>query len=146
MTTTDSENKTVVTFESSAFNMTEPKPYFINPCCFGDDIAGWLIQELRKKGVKTDETPGQEDFGWYLNFEVAGTEHTFVVGHRPTGEGERGTWIGWLERRRGLVGSILGGRERGIQPSAANVIDKILSHSTLIRDVRWQSREAFNDG
>src|SRR5580658_10376925 len=140
----ESEIKTVVTFESTAFNMTEPKPHFINPCCFGDDVAKWLIAELRKQGLKTDENPGQEDSGWYLNFEVTGAGHTFVIGHRPTGESEAGTWIGWFERRRGFIGSLLGGRQHGIQPSAVEVIDKILSNSPLIRDVRWQLRRDFD--
>src|SRR5277367_3377963 len=116
----DSKTRTVVTFESTAFNMTEPKEYFINPCCFGDDVAEWLIGELRKQGLKTDEKPDQEDFGWYLDFEeVTGIGHTFLIGHRPTGETEAGTWIGWLERSRGFIGSILGGRNRRIQPLAA---------------------------
>jgi hypothetical protein len=117
----ESEIRTIVTFESSAFNMTTPKDYFINPCCFGDDVAEWLIGELRKQGMGTDEKPGQEDFGWYLNFESAGIGHTFVIGHRPNGEMEEGTWIGWLERKRGLIGSILVGRKRGIQASAAEL-------------------------
>jgi hypothetical protein len=99
----NSEIRTVVTFESTAFNMAEPKEYFINPCCFGDDVAKWVIGELRKQGVEADEKPRQEDFGWYLNFEVASSGHCFVIGHRPTGESEAGTWIGWLERSRGLL-------------------------------------------
>jgi len=33
------EIRTIVSFNSAAFNMTEPKRYFINPCCFGDDVA-----------------------------------------------------------------------------------------------------------
>jgi hypothetical protein len=94
----ESEIRTVVTFESTAFNMATPRDYFINPCCCGDDVAVWLIRELRKQGMKTDEKPGQEDFGWCLNFEAAGVGHTFVIGHRPNGETEAGTWIGWLDR------------------------------------------------
>ncbi len=35
--------KTVAFFESEAFNHSEPKEYFINPCCFGDDLARWLM-------------------------------------------------------------------------------------------------------
>jgi hypothetical protein len=142
----DSEIKTVVTFDSTAFNMTEPRDYFINSGCFGDDVAIWLIGELRKQGLTTDEKPGQEDFGWYLNFEAAGMGHTFLVGHRPTGETEAGTWIGWLERKRGFLGSLAGGRDRGIQPAAVEAIDRILSNSSLIRDVRWQSRQDFDQG
>jgi hypothetical protein len=140
------EIRTVVTFESTAFNMAEPKDYFINPCCFGDDVAKWMIQELRKQGIKTEETPDQEDFGWYLDFEVRVTGHTFVIGHRPSGNSEAGTWIGWLERRRGFLGSITGGRDRGIDPLAVEAIHGILSNSTLIRDVRWHLRGEFDKG
>ena len=136
----ESEIRTVVTFESTAFNMATPRDYFINPCCFGDDVAVWLIRELRKQGMGTDEKPGQEDFGWYLNFEAAGVGHTFVIGHRPNGETEAGTWIGWLERRRGLIGSVLGGRKRGIHASAAQAIHHILTGSSVVRDVRWHFR------
>src|SRR2546421_4839228 len=103
--------RTVVTFKSEAFNTAEQKPYFINPGCFGDDLAKWLLQELRKKGVKTAAEPGQEDFGWYLNFEIAGTASTLVVGYRAGSKEDAGTWIGWLERNRGLVSSLLGRRE-----------------------------------
>ena len=129
----DSALRTVVTFKSTAFNTTEPKGKFINPCCFGDDVAEWLMGELRKLGMKPDEKPDQEDFGWYFDFEVAGVGHTFVVGYRPPARGEAGTWIGWLERRRGFIASVMGGRKRGVQLSAAEVIHRILTGSFQIR-------------
>jgi hypothetical protein len=46
-------------------------------------------------------------------------------------------WIGWLERRRGFIASLLKGRKREIQPSAVEIIHRILSNSPLIRDVGW---------
>ena len=141
-----SEIRTVVTFESTAFNMTEPRDYFINPCCFGDDVAEWLIRELGKRGMATDKKPGQEDFGWYLNFEATGIGHTFVIGHRPNGETEAGTWIGCVERKHGLIGSMLGGRRRGIQASAVQAIHEILAGSSLIRDLRWHFERDFASG
>jgi hypothetical protein len=96
--------------------------------------------------LKTAEKPGQEDFGWYLNFEVTGTGHTFVVGHRrPTAETEA-TWIGLLERSRGFIGSLFGGRKRGIEPSAVAAIHRILSSSLLIRHVRWHVQRDFDNG
>lgn len=142
----ESEIRTIVTFASTTFNTTEPKDYFINPCCFGDDLAEWLIGQLRKYGMVTDEKPGQEDFGWYLNFEAARVGHTFVIGHRPNGETEAGTWIGWLERKRGLIGSIWGGRRRGIQASAAQAIHQILTGSVVVRGVRWHFESDFDSG
>jgi hypothetical protein len=85
--------KTVVIFKSSAFNMSEPREYFINPGCFGDDLAKWLAEQLRGKGHQASEMPSQEDFGWYFTFIISGVEYCFVIGHRP-GDGAEGVWIG----------------------------------------------------
>jgi hypothetical protein len=44
------------------------KPHFINPCCFGEDLAAWLrvkLQPLAASGVEISE-PIQEDYGWGL--------------------------------------------------------------------------------
>lgn len=140
--------RTVVTFRSTAFNTTEPKPYFINPCCFGDDLAQWLIGELRHRGLDTDEKPGQEDFGWYLDFQIVGVRSTLVIGFgSPPLEGSVDeTWIGWIERSRGFLGSVLGGRDRDIDPSAVELIHTILSTSPKFRDVLWHFREDFDKG
>ena len=135
---------TVVTFKSSAFNTTEPRAYFINPCCFGDDVARWLIEALRAKGCKAEE-PGQEDFGWYFNFEVEGVEHCCVLGYRPE-HNDEGSWIGWMERSRGSIGSIFGGRQRGILLAASRAIHDILSNSSQIRDIRWHLKRDFDEG
>ena len=107
--------RTVVTFRSTAFNTSESRPYFVNDGCFGDDLARWLITELQSHGVATDSEPDQEDFGWYFGFRPGGTEHQFIIGYRPGSGEESGTWIGWVERRAGLVGSLLGARRRGIR-------------------------------
>ena len=141
-----SEIRTVVTFESSSFNMSDPKDYFINPCCFGDDVGRWLIGELRRNGVEADEEPGQEDFGWYVNFRSGALTHTFLIGHRPAGESEKGTWIAWLERSRGLIGSLAGRRKHGIDATAAEAIHRALSGSTLVQDIRWHFRDDFDTG
>jgi hypothetical protein len=138
--------KTVVTFKSAAFNLVEAKPYFINPCCFGDDVAKWVIQQLRTRGYKAADEPGQEDFGWYFTFVVMGMEYCFVIGHRPGDDKAEGIWIGWLERSRGFIASLLGGRKRGIHPAAAQVIHETLSNSSLITDVCWHFRRDFENG
>jgi hypothetical protein len=141
------EIRTIVSFKTEAFNVTEARNYFINPCCFGDDVAKWLIQELRSRGVNADNDPGQEDFGWYFNFQVTGTSHTFVIGHCPgLVEGGEGTWVVWIERHRGLVGSLLGARKRGINPAAPQTLHSILSSSPQIRDIRWHYRDDFDKG
>src|SRR5439155_26908024 len=50
------------------FEHREVKPHFINPCCFGEDFAAWLKQELLRVpdlGIELSE-PIQEDYGWGL--------------------------------------------------------------------------------
>jgi hypothetical protein len=50
------------------FEHREVGPHFINPCCFGEDFAGWLRQELaplQATGFEFSD-PVQEDYGWGL--------------------------------------------------------------------------------
>ncbi len=57
-----------ITVETDLFEHREVKPHFINPCCFGEDFAAWLKQELSRfpeLGIKLSQ-PIQEDYGWGL--------------------------------------------------------------------------------
>jgi hypothetical protein len=54
-----------IVVETDLFEHREVKPYFINPCCFGEDFAAWLKQELSRfsdVGVELS-APVQEDYG-----------------------------------------------------------------------------------
>jgi hypothetical protein len=56
----------LIAVETELFNHREVKPHFINPCCFGEDFAAWLRDQL---GPLTDSgfhfsEPIQEDYGW----------------------------------------------------------------------------------
>lgn len=132
-----------VTFSSESFNTTEPMVYFINDCCFGDDVARWLLEELRERGVSVAAEPDQEDFGWYISFEVEGQDYDFVITYRPADDGEQGVWIGTLERAVGLVATLLGGRKKGIQREAAELLHEILKSSPRVADVRWYTDEGM---
>jgi hypothetical protein len=142
----DAHFRTVVTFTSKAFNVSKPKDYFINECCFGDDVATWLVGELRKQFLEVDEKPGQEDFGWYLGFRVADISYFFVITYRPDNLSEGQTWIAWVELNRGFPGYLFGGRKRGVQLSALEAIHKVLSAATQVRDVRWHLQSDFEKG
>ncbi len=138
--------RTLVTFASTAFNTTEMKEAFINANCYVDDFSVWFIKELRRRGTKPTDRPVQEESGWYFTFEVDGAAHDFIIGYRPGRRGAQGVWIGWLERKRGLIGSALGGRKFGIRRSAVGIVHDILSGSTRIKDIRWHNRQEFDSG
>lgn len=129
------ERITAFAFKSEAFNTTEQRAYFINPECYGDDVARWLSARLRANGYRADEEPGQEDFGWYFSFDVAGVPHDIVVGFRPADEDEAGEWLCWVERETGLIGSLLG-RRKYVSPEAMEAIRTILD-SPVISGVRF---------
>lgn len=129
------ERKTALAFRSAAFNTTTTKAYFINPECYGDDVARWLIAKLRANGYPTDEQPGQEDFGWYLRFDVQGVKHDVVIGFRPDSHDGAGEWLCWIERSAGLIGSLLGKRKH-VMPEAVETIRRILSDSPEVFALR----------
>src|SRR5262245_10219337 len=125
-----------VTFRSSAFNTTQVKPYFLNPSCFGDDLAAWMIARLRAIGIKTDDKPGQEDFGWYFEFDVPAGKHCCVLGYQD--DDPEGQWRLWLERSRGFLGSVFGMRKSGIDAAAVEAVRSILNKAPEIRDIEWR--------
>ena len=56
----------LITIETDLFEHRQVKPHFINPCCFGEDFATWLIRQLaplEQSGFSFSE-PIQEDYGW----------------------------------------------------------------------------------
>ena len=58
----------LITVETDMFEHREVKPDFINPCCFGEDFATWLkdqVSALAKSGFAFSD-PIQEDYGWGL--------------------------------------------------------------------------------
>lgn len=126
-------------FRSRKFNRSEERDYFINPNCFGDDLAEWLIKEMGAKGVETSERPGQEDFGWYFSFVVDSVGYRVVLGFQPNDVELGDCWLGWVERDNGILGSILGRRDRKISTEAIQLVDSIFRASAEIRDLKWSS-------
>ena len=56
----------LITVETDLFNHRVVKQHFINPCCFGEDFAAWLREQLSPladSGFNLSEII-QEDYGW----------------------------------------------------------------------------------
>lgn len=138
--------RTVVTFRSEKFNSNRPQEYFINPCCFGDDLCRWLIAQLTADGIGCDPEPGQEDFGWYFNFRLGNDLYCLVCGFRPADGDCAGVWVAWLERSTGFLASLFGGRNRNIDASAPAKIHKVLARCAEISHIRWHIKEDFDRG
>lgn len=128
-------------FETDRFNVSEVKEHFINPCCFGEDVAEWLRQELIKRDI-TVSTPGQEDWGWYLFVERA-SERYFVgaTGYQRQGAptANDGEWRIMVERRRSIWEKLLGRNQISPTDPMLSVIEDILHAQSDVRNVTRES-------
>ena len=116
----------VILFQSDVFNTTQEHNYFINACCFGDDVARWFIGELQKRNVVVDAEPGQEDWGWYIFFTCDNVQYTLQIGHRPEEDGSD-DWLCFIQTPPRTLLSLIKREKKTIHPCAACVIHDILS-------------------
>ena len=133
----------VVLFRSDAFNTTEERDYFINPCCFGDDVARWFIEELQKRNIVVDAEPSQEDWGWYFFFTCENSQYTLKIGFRPEDD-DRDDWLCFIEPPPRPFLSWLKRENKTIHPCAARTIHDVLSQSDKISHIRWLYKERFD--
>lgn len=138
--------RTFVTFQSNRFNMTEPQEYFINPCCFGDDVCRWMIERLGDTGVQCDPEPGQEDFGWYFNLTLNDVPHCIVCALREADKNDPDVWVLCIERSAGFIASLFGGRDQNIDISVPRRLHEVLTGSPDISKVRWHLKSDFDKG
>jgi hypothetical protein len=88
-----------VTFQTRSFNATDVRPNFINPCCFGEDVAAWLSDRVSGDSVSCGAA-FQEDWGWTLPVRVGRARFFINIG--LAGESsEVPTWLAWVEWRPG---------------------------------------------
>jgi len=99
-----------ILFETSRFNLSRVGPHFINPCCFGEDVAGWLRERLRSEGWEVTE-PDQEDWGWYVEASRDGASYTLGLGGIPNDEdggSDEGEWRVMVTKHRSLIDRLRG--------------------------------------
>jgi hypothetical protein len=121
--------RNTVRFQSAKFNSTEPRAHFINPDCFGDDVAAWLKPKLEELGYRV-EGPDQEDWGWYLVCRHSAGSHYLNIGH--TGE----EWQLVAERQRSF-GEWLLRRTKSPAPELTRNLHRILTAEPDVRVAEW---------
>lgn len=132
--------KNSITVETDQFEHREIKPHFINPCCFGEDFAAWLKQELSRYpelGVDLSE-PIQEDYGWGL-WASRGKDRIWIA-LSYAGDGPQDApaqWIISVEYDPGLnlVGRLLHKHDRHAFEQLQDRVQLILESNKAIRMV-----------
>ena len=137
------QTRSYLTFKSTAFNVTEPKPEFLNESNFGDDVAAFIADRLRKAGWEVAEEIGQEDHGWYLTYRKGKPSYDLIV---QLVNGETGLWLAWIEKGLGILPSLLGGRKKPVPTEALVAVYDALKEADEVQDLMWFTKEEFIDG
>ena len=85
-----------ITVETDMFEHREVKPHFMNPCCFGEDFASWLKEQvaaLADSGFTFSEII-QEDYGW--GFWASHGNDPFWVAISYVGDGPQEAPAQWI--------------------------------------------------
>jgi hypothetical protein len=126
-----------ILFKTNRFNLSKVGEHFINPCCFGEDLAAWLQIKLSERNVEVRESY-QEDWGWELPATQEGDSYYLCMSGNSdelSTNKDDGEWGIIIEKRRSI-----GQRLRGVGKIAANdkmvgTIEEILRAEPAIREV-----------
>src|SRR6266496_1588955 len=123
---------THILFETDRFNLSEVKEHFINPCCFGEDLAAWLRGKLLEKGFEVT-APDQEDWGWYIEANCKGSWYFLGIGgnaDEASQDSNQGEWRIMVEKRRSVWKKLTGRDEMSEADEMMAAIRKILEAET----------------
>ena len=124
-----------ILFRSSRFNLSRVGEHFINPCCFGEDLAVWLRPKLSEKNIETTQ-PYQEDWGWELPAKTRTDSYYLCMSGNADNPGnDEGEWRIIVEKRRSIWERLTSRAQITTDDSLATAIEQILSSDSAIRDV-----------
>ncbi len=130
-----------ILFETDRFNVSEVKEHFINPCCFGEDLAEWLRQRLAQKGLIAG-APYQEDWGWEMLTQRDSEQYYLgVSGYRTEGAAGKndGEWRIMVEKKRSIWDKLRGRNAITEGESILTIIEDILREQADVRNLHRES-------
>lgn len=115
-------------FNTNRFNLSEEKAHFINPCCFGEDLAAWMLGKLKERNIQSTD-PDQEDWGWYIEAKLAGENYMLGFGgnslERPE-DPNFGEWRVMVNRDRSFKDKLFGKNKMDHSDEMLTTVKQIL--------------------
>src|SRR5438874_2332679 len=93
-----------ILFKTNRFNLSKVGDHFINPCCFGEDLAAWLRVKLIERKIAVPRLY-QEDWGWELQANRGPDSYYLCMSGNADGSSmnvDEGEWRIIVEKRRSL--------------------------------------------
>lgn len=130
-------NSRDILFTTDRFNLSVAKPHFINPGCFGEDLAAWLEARLIRENVKAGSR-GQEDWGWYLRARLGDRAYFLAMSGNANENSPRnlGEWRIFVEKRRSLWERLSGADKIDDNDGMVATIREILEKEADFSEVR----------
>jgi|SRR5271156_7039809 len=126
-----------VIFKTGRFNLSKVGDHFINPCCFGEDLANWLRAKLMERGIQTRQ-PYQEDWGWEMP-AIHGSNSYYLCMSGNSDESEtnkdEGEWRIIVEKRLSLWQRLKGQGKIAASDEMVKMTEEILGVEPTIREV-----------
>ena len=121
-----------ILFRSSRFNLSKVGEHFINPCCFGEDLAAWLRPKLAEKNIEA-AAPYQEDWGWELPARcVRDSYYLCMSGNADDSRKDEGEWRIIVEKRRSIWELLTGKGRITADDALVRLVAEILSNEPTI--------------
>jgi hypothetical protein len=130
-----------VRFVSALFAPREGEEEQVNPGRYGRELATWLAECLRGRGVAVGE-PGAEDWGWYLEGEHGGARLFLACGNVDESRTE---WLVWAEAAPARLLDRLRGRRADAmtaQRDVVRLVDACLRAEPDVSGIEWHAVDA----
>jgi len=128
-------NALSILFRTDRFNLSKVGEHFINPCCFGEDLAGWLRHRLTPRGVRSGPAY-QEDWGWELPVSLGTHSYYLCMSGNADFEGnDAGEWRIIVEKRRSIWERLMGKGKITSADPLLMMLEVILSEEPDIEEV-----------
>ena len=126
-----------ILFKANRFNLSKVGEDFINPCCFGEDLANWLRLRLGEKNIEAAQ-PYQEDWGWEL--PVAYGRDSYFLGmsgnaDAPGTASDLGEWRIIVDKRRSIWQRLASKGQIAADDTLVAEIESILSNQPGITNL-----------